>query len=138
MAVGAEAYEPDPQAWAHYSDEVSRLRETLRAIPVEDHGAVAGRLGEQLSGHANIRCAGPRQLKNARPGNCRHDWTPNGHQPVWLHGESSRHEVALSEILFSSAYLVLGFRNQKIALKPPIPSRRGRNLSTYRSRSRSH
>lgn len=41
ISAGAEAHEPDPQLWAHYSDEVSRLRETLRAVPVEDHGTWA-------------------------------------------------------------------------------------------------
>jgi hypothetical protein len=41
VAVGAEAHEPDPQLWAHYSDEVARLRETLRTVPFDDHGTWA-------------------------------------------------------------------------------------------------
>ncbi|GAB2748201.1 relaxase/mobilization nuclease domain-containing protein [Sinomonas soli] len=39
--VGREAHEPDPQLWEQYSDEVARLRETLRAVPLEDHGTWA-------------------------------------------------------------------------------------------------
>ncbi|KHL04103.1 relaxase/mobilization nuclease domain-containing protein [Sinomonas humi] len=39
--AGREAHEPDPQLWEQYSEEVARLRETLRAVPLEDHATWA-------------------------------------------------------------------------------------------------
>ncbi|MFF2300697.1 relaxase/mobilization nuclease domain-containing protein [Arthrobacter sp. NPDC058127] len=39
--VGREAHEPDPQMWEQYSNEVARLRETLRAVPMDDHATWA-------------------------------------------------------------------------------------------------
>lgn len=39
--VGWEAKEPDPQLWERYSDEVARLRETLRTVPIDDHATWA-------------------------------------------------------------------------------------------------
>jgi hypothetical protein len=39
--VGREAHEPDPQMWEQHSDEVARLRETLRAVPMDDHATWA-------------------------------------------------------------------------------------------------
>lgn len=39
--VGREAHEPDPQIWEQYSNEVARLRESLRAVPLDDHATWA-------------------------------------------------------------------------------------------------
>lgn len=39
--IGREAREPDPQMWEQYSNEVARLRESLRAVPMDDHAAWA-------------------------------------------------------------------------------------------------
>lgn len=39
--AGREAHEPDPQMWEQYSNEVARLRETLRAVPMDDHATWA-------------------------------------------------------------------------------------------------
>lgn len=39
--VGREAHEPDPQMWVQYSNEVARLRESLRAVPMDDHATWA-------------------------------------------------------------------------------------------------
>ncbi|MDQ0867460.1 relaxase/mobilization nuclease domain-containing protein [Arthrobacter globiformis] len=39
--IGREAHEPDPQMWEHYSNEVARLRETLRSVPLDDHATWA-------------------------------------------------------------------------------------------------
>jgi hypothetical protein len=41
VSIGREAHEPDPQMWERYSDEVARLRETLRSVPLDDHGTWA-------------------------------------------------------------------------------------------------
>ncbi|WP_253190745.1 relaxase/mobilization nuclease domain-containing protein [Arthrobacter sp. SRS-W-1-2016] len=39
--IGREAHEPDPQRWEQYSNEVARLRETLRAVPMDDYATWA-------------------------------------------------------------------------------------------------
>ncbi|MFF2317964.1 relaxase/mobilization nuclease domain-containing protein [Arthrobacter sp. NPDC058097] len=39
--TGREAHEPDPQLWEQYSDEVARLRETLRSVALDDHATWA-------------------------------------------------------------------------------------------------
>lgn len=39
--IGREAHEPDPQMWEQYSNEVARLRESLRAVPMDDHATWA-------------------------------------------------------------------------------------------------
>ncbi|UYY83670.1 relaxase/mobilization nuclease domain-containing protein (plasmid) [Arthrobacter sp. YA7-1] len=39
--VGREAHEPDPRMWEQYSDEVARLRESLRSVPMDDHATWA-------------------------------------------------------------------------------------------------
>ncbi|WP_354508650.1 relaxase/mobilization nuclease domain-containing protein [Oerskovia enterophila] len=36
VAPGREAREPDPKLWEQYSREIGALRETLRAVPIED------------------------------------------------------------------------------------------------------
>lgn len=41
VTIGREAHEPDPQLWAQYSDEVARLREVLRSVPLDDHATWA-------------------------------------------------------------------------------------------------
>ncbi|MFJ6313678.1 relaxase/mobilization nuclease domain-containing protein [Pseudarthrobacter oxydans] len=41
VTIGREAHEPDPQMWEQYSDEVARLRETLRSVPLDDHATWA-------------------------------------------------------------------------------------------------
>ncbi|QOT19883.1 relaxase/mobilization nuclease domain-containing protein [Paenarthrobacter sp. YJN-5] len=41
VSMGREAHEPDPQLWERYSEEVARLREQLRAVPVDDHATWA-------------------------------------------------------------------------------------------------
>lgn len=41
VTIGREAYEPDPQLWEQYSDEVARLRENLRSVPLDDHATWA-------------------------------------------------------------------------------------------------
>ncbi|MBT2565080.1 relaxase/mobilization nuclease domain-containing protein [Arthrobacter sp. ISL-85] len=41
VTIGREAHEPDPQLWEHYSNEVARLRETLRTVPLDDHATWA-------------------------------------------------------------------------------------------------
>ncbi|MEE2570760.1 relaxase/mobilization nuclease domain-containing protein [Pseudarthrobacter sp. J64] len=41
VKVGREAHEPDPQMWEQYSNEVARLRESLRAVPMDDHATWA-------------------------------------------------------------------------------------------------
>lgn len=41
VKVGREAHEPDPKMWEQYSDEVARLREALRSVPLDDHGTWA-------------------------------------------------------------------------------------------------
>lgn len=41
VTVGREAHEPDPQQWETYSNEVARLRETLRSVPLDDHATWA-------------------------------------------------------------------------------------------------
>lgn len=49
IAVGREAYEPDPQQWEQYSNEVAQLRETLRAVPLDDHATWA-RVARETAG----------------------------------------------------------------------------------------
>ncbi|GAB2722726.1 relaxase/mobilization nuclease domain-containing protein [Arthrobacter bambusae] len=39
--IGREAHEPDQQMWEQYSNEVARLREALRAVPMDDHATWA-------------------------------------------------------------------------------------------------
>lgn len=39
--IGREGHEPDPQMWEQYSNEVARLRETLHAVPMDDHATWA-------------------------------------------------------------------------------------------------
>ena len=39
--IGREAHEPDPQLWQQYSDDIARLRETLRSVPLDDHATWA-------------------------------------------------------------------------------------------------
>jgi hypothetical protein len=41
VKIGREAHGPDPQMWEQYSDEVARLRETLRSVPLDDHATWA-------------------------------------------------------------------------------------------------
>jgi hypothetical protein len=41
VSIGREANEPDPQMWEQYSNEVARLRESLRAVPMDDHATWA-------------------------------------------------------------------------------------------------
>lgn len=41
VGMGREAHEPEPQLWEQYSDEVARLRETLRSVPLDDHATWA-------------------------------------------------------------------------------------------------
>jgi hypothetical protein len=41
VTIGREAHEPDPQLWQQYSDDIARLRETLRSVPLDDHATWA-------------------------------------------------------------------------------------------------
>ncbi|RAM37283.1 relaxase/mobilization nuclease domain-containing protein [Arthrobacter globiformis] len=41
VTVGREAEEPDPQLWEQYSDDIARLRESLRSVPLDDHATWA-------------------------------------------------------------------------------------------------
>lgn len=41
VAPGAEEHEPDPEMWQRYSADVSRLREQLRGVPIEDRATWA-------------------------------------------------------------------------------------------------
>jgi hypothetical protein len=41
VAVGREIHDPDPQLWQQYSDDIARLRETLRSVSLDDHATWA-------------------------------------------------------------------------------------------------